>query len=351
MLTCAAPLHLYLANYILSPANRCLRRFDAGMFMDKQVNLRRPVGLVISLTDPKRGIPTVGEQEWEDWDTEFKAIVPRSAEQVAQDFKKIVLTFSSNTANASRFVAVFCEDGTNLSGYAIVTYMHQVLGKPLSEAIKEFAGARDPGIFHAPYLHDLYQRFGKGEAAPSPPAAPSWHQPDASKLVPARGDFALPAMRPGPLPVLQQPAPAAAAPSARSSDGGEGAKSPEKGSSGDKMPAGWTKHWSKTHKRPYYFNKATGKQSWDAPPVAAAGSAYEKSSIIKMGALHILYKHQKSRKPTSWKDPEGLSIKSRSIADAHAMMEKVREELHQESRDTGSSLQDVFGQRARFSFL
>mmetsp|Transcript_42157 Transcript_42157/g.35406 ORF Transcript_42157/g.35406 Transcript_42157/m.35406 type:complete len:122 (-) Transcript_42157:154-519(-) len=66
-----------------------------------------------------------------------------------------------------------------------------------------------------------------------------------------------------------------------------------------------------------------------------------------MGALHILYKHQKSRKPTSWKDPEGLSIKSRSIADAHAMMEKVREELHQESRDTGSSLQDVFGQRAR----
>jgi len=199
-------------------------RFDAGMFMDKQVNLRRDVGLVISLTDPKRGIPTPGEKEWEDWDVDFKAIVPKSAEQVAQDFQKIVSAFSAKKSNANRFVAVFCEDGSNLSGYAIVSYLHQVLGKPLSEAIKEFAGARDPGIFHVPYIQDLYQRFGKGEAAPSAPAAPSWGI-DVSKLVPARGDFALPAMRAGPLPVLQQPA----APSVRSSDGGgESAKSEQK---------------------------------------------------------------------------------------------------------------------------
>ena len=91
-------------------------RFDATMFMDKQVNARRNVGLVVSLIDPGRGIPTPGEQEWEDWDAEFKTIVPVSAEQAAVEFQKIVRAFSASKANATRMVAVFCEDGTNLTG-------------------------------------------------------------------------------------------------------------------------------------------------------------------------------------------------------------------------------------------
>ena len=53
------------------------------MFIDKQVNARRDVGLVVSLVDPKRRIPTPSEYEWEDWDAEFKVIAPVSAEQVA----------------------------------------------------------------------------------------------------------------------------------------------------------------------------------------------------------------------------------------------------------------------------
>ena len=118
------------------------RRFDANMFMDKQVNARRNVGLVVSLMDPKKRIPAPTEQEWDDWDAEYKAIVPKSAEQVAQDFQKIVRAFCSNKANANRMVAVFCEDGTNLSGYAIVSYMHQVLGMSLSSALTAFANLR-----------------------------------------------------------------------------------------------------------------------------------------------------------------------------------------------------------------
>lgn len=307
------------------------------MFMDKQVNARRNVGLVVALIDPKRGIPTPSEQEWEDWDTDYKAINPVSAEQVAQDFQKTVRGFFSNKANATRMIAVFCIDGTNLTGYAIISYMHQALGMPLSAAVGAFASARDPGIFHAPYIQDLYQRFGKGESTPSAPGAPSWSL-ESRGLVPARGNFALPVSRPGPLPVLPTPA-------ARPSDAGaESSKAAEKAPAaggGDSLPPGWTKHWSKTHSRPYFFNKATGKQQWDPP------SADDKPHVLKMGALHILYKHQNSRKPQSWKDKEGAVIKARSVAAAREMMEKLRDEVHEEARASGKKLKDVFDQRAR----
>jgi hypothetical protein len=325
-------------------------RFDATMFMDKQVNARRNVGLVVSLTDPGKGIPTPGEKEWEDWDVELKVIKPVSAEQVAQEFQKVVRTFWSNKSNATRMVAVFCEDGTNLTGYAIISYMHQVMGVPLSTALTQFAGARDPGIFHAPYIQDLYQRFAKGDTAPSAPAAPSWAL-DASILVPARGDFALPATRHAPLPVL--PGPAAASSTGRASNG-EGSKAAEKapseggGGGGERLPAGWTKHWSKTHNRPYYFNKATGKQSWDPPPGGGSGGGgAEKPAGGKMGALHILYKHQKSRKTGSWKDPEGTVIKARSVSDARSMLQNLRDELEAQERSSGTALRQLFSERAR----
>ena len=325
-------------------------RFDATMFMDKQVNARRNVGLVVSLTDPSKGIPTPGEKEWEDWDAELKVIKPVSAEQVAQEFQKVVRTFWSNKSNATRMVAVFCEDGTNLTGYAIISYMHQAMGVPLSTALAQFAGARDPGIFHAPYIQDLYQRFAKGDTAPSAPAAPSWAL-DASILVPARGDFALPATRHAPLPVL--PGPAAASSTGRASNG-EGSKAAEKapseggGGGGERLPAGWTKHWSKTHNRPYYFNKATGKQSWDPPPGGGSGGGgAEKPAGGKMGALHILYKHQKSRKTGSWKDPEGTVIKARSVSDARSMLQNLRDELEAQERSSGTALRQLFSERAR----
>ena len=338
-------------------------RFDATMFMDKQVNARRNVGLVVSLTDPSKGIPTPGEKEWEDWDAELKVIKPVSAEQVAQEFQKVVRTFWSNKSNATRMVAVFCEDGTNLTGYAIISYMHQAMGVPLSTALAQFAGARDPGIFHAPYIQDLYQRFAKVETAPSAPAVPSWAL-DASSLVPARGDFALPATRHAPLPVL--PGPAAASSTGRASNG-EGSKaaekSPSEGGGGkggggaipqqraltpERLPAGWTKQWSKTHNRPYYFNKATGKQSWDPPAgVGSGGGGAEKPAEGKMGALHILYKHQKSRKTESWKDREGTVIKARSVSDARSMLQNLRDELAAQERSSGTALRQLFSERAR----
>ena len=332
---------------MLSADHADAHRFDATMFMDKQVNARRNVGLVVSLADPKCGIPTPNGQEWEDWDAEFKAITPTSAEQVAQDFQKIVRAFFANKSNATRMVAVFCEDGANLTGYVVVSYMHQVLQMPLGAALTAFAGARDPGIFHAPYIQDLYQRFGKGESAPSAPASPAWAL-DVSKLVPVRGDFALPAARAGPLPVLAGQSAAQGVRSSHDDASKAAEKAPTSSGGSERLPPGWTKHWSKTHNRPYYFNKSTGKQTWDLPAGGSSGGG-EKPSVQKMGALHILYKHQKSRKPQSWKDSEGKVIKARTVADARAGVQKIRDELHAQARSSGTPLRRLFEERARCS--
>eukprot|EP00611_Tribonema_gayanum_P010644 TRINITY_DN20701_c0_g1_i1.p1 TRINITY_DN20701_c0_g1~~TRINITY_DN20701_c0_g1_i1.p1 ORF type:complete len:113 (-),score=14.18 TRINITY_DN20701_c0_g1_i1:46-384(-) len=43
-----------------------------------------------------------------------------------------------------------------------------------------------------------------------------------------------------------------------------------------------------------------------------------------MRARHILVKHQGSRRPASWKDPEGIEISARSREQAIAMLNDIR---------------------------
>ena len=37
----------------------------------------------------------------------------------------------------------------------------------------------------------------------------------------------------------------------------------------DAVPEGWTKHWSNTYQRYYYFNVKTGEQNWKPAPSSA----------------------------------------------------------------------------------
>jgi hypothetical protein len=243
----------------------------AGLERELEAGAKMPGGAVKAGHAPTpSALAGMGCAEWEDWDAEFKAITPTSAEQVAQDFQKIVRVFFANKSNATRMVAVLCEDGANLTGYVVVAHMHQVLQMPLGAALTAFAGARDPGIFHAPYIQDLYQRFGKGESAPSAPAAPAWAL-DVSKLVPVRGDFALPAARAGPLPVLSGQSAAQGVRSSHDDASKAAEKAPTSSGGSERLPPGWTMSWSKTHNRPYYFNKSMGKRTWDLPAGGSSG--------------------------------------------------------------------------------
>ncbi len=53
------------------------------------------------------------------------------------------------------------------------------------------------------------------------------------------------------------------------------------------MPEGWSKHYSKTWKKPYYFNKKTGKQVWEHPGTeggdSPAGSVAGDSASVGFG--------------------------------------------------------------------
>jgi hypothetical protein len=136
-------------------------------------------GLVVALMDDSSGTPFLGKidgaRDYAHLRLEFEQIVPHTARQAAADFQRTVLAHIQRRENAGRKVAVFCEDGFNLTGYCIVSFLRQVFKLPLGAALQAFAEARPPGIFHAPYLDDLHALYGSGiAAAPLRPPIPDW---------------------------------------------------------------------------------------------------------------------------------------------------------------------------------
>jgi len=63
------------------------------------------------------------------------------------------------------------------------------------------------------------------------------------------------------------------------------------------LPPGWEQKLSKSKNRMYYFNAATGESVWEKP------IAKKKVKKEEVRASHILVKHNQSRKPSSWKEP------------------------------------------------
>jgi hypothetical protein len=134
-------------------------------------------GLVVALMDNSSGTPFLGKidgaRDFVHMRLEFEQIVPVSVRQAAADFQRTVLTHIQKQASVGRSVVVFCEDGFNLTGYCIVSFLRQVFKMPLETALQAFAEARPPGIFHAPYLDDLHALYGSADAK-SPPPIPNW---------------------------------------------------------------------------------------------------------------------------------------------------------------------------------
>ena len=149
----------------------------ANIFKETSSDAQHNGALVIALIDDESGIPflgrTRGPLEYESLGADFVRIVPRSARQAASEFQRVVLQHAQHPNEARRPVVVFCEDGYNLSGYCIVGFLRQVFKLPLAAALRAFAEARPPGIFHVPYLEDLHALYGGGGPA-APPPPPAW---------------------------------------------------------------------------------------------------------------------------------------------------------------------------------
>ncbi|KAI3646331.1 hypothetical protein MP228_009259 [Amoeboaphelidium protococcarum] len=65
-------------------------------------------------------------------------------------------------------------------------------------------------------------------------------------------------------------------------------------------PPGWELRESKSNPgKMYYFNHQTGESTWEYPNTAAASPQQNKSQEVR--ASHLLVKHSKSRRPSSWR--------------------------------------------------
>lgn len=103
------------------------------------------------------------------------------------------------------------------------------------------------------------------------------------------------------------------------------------------LPPGWTLCVSRTHNRAYYLNQATKELSWEAPfgTDQAKLDAYVRlykdngykpvvASDGKIKVSHLLVKHKDSRRPKSWKLPDGISI---TRDEAITIAKKFREQI------------------------
>ncbi|KAG2732351.1 hypothetical protein G9P44_004768 [Scheffersomyces stipitis] len=86
------------------------------------------------------------------------------------------------------------------------------------------------------------------------------------------------------------------------------------------LPPGWAIKLSRTHKTEYYLNQSTNESSWVPPfgtDTAVLNEYVEKyranghKPVIredgKVRVSHLLIKHNQSRRPRSWKSPDGIT--------------------------------------------
>lgn len=87
------------------------------------------------------------------------------------------------------------------------------------------------------------------------------------------------------------------------------------------LPPGWSLKTSKTHGTPYFLNQATRESLWEPPygTVSEKLDAYlakyrenGNKPVVngdgKVRASHLLIKNETSRRPKSWKSPDGITL-------------------------------------------
>lgn len=65
----------------------------------------------------------------------------------------------------------------------------------------------------------------------------------------------------------------------------------------DTIPDGWIVKESRSTGKTYYYNTITQESQWEIPTEPATSD----SQPAKVRASHLLVKHNKSRRPSSWR--------------------------------------------------
>lgn len=110
------------------------------------------------------------------------------------------------------------------------------------------------------------------------------------------------------------------------------------------LPPGYAIRISRTHNQVYFLNLATNESSWDPPAgtdndvLSKYLQAFENNGYKplvkdrKVRASHLLVKHNQSRRPRSWKSPDGIT---RTRDEAIKLIRKYRNQILTEGIDLG----------------
>ncbi|CCE83178.1 Piso0_003750 [Millerozyma farinosa CBS 7064] len=103
------------------------------------------------------------------------------------------------------------------------------------------------------------------------------------------------------------------------------------------LPPGWTIRVSRTHNTEYFLKQSTKESSWEPPfgtdkdklkKYLERFNSNGKRPVVqedgKVRASHLLVKHAQSRRPKSWKSPDGIT---RSRDEAIILMKQYRDRI------------------------
>ncbi len=230
------------------------------------------VGLVVDISPRISEYRYYEPRELKDWDVQYVPIqgliegeviperfVPPTRKQV-EKFYQTVNKFFNDNPNPNTLVAVISTTGNNRAGYLIVSYMVEIEGKKLDDALIAFAKSKhsNGGIYSKDCL-DLLEAQTKQKISQYKPATPSWDKeydkvPKNTKQREAE---------PSAFEISKSESSSDASSKASTATASTTDSNDEAGKSD--IPKGWVKIWSERNQRYYFFNEKTKESKWEIP--------------------------------------------------------------------------------------
>ncbi|XP_039603937.1 mRNA-capping enzyme [Polypterus senegalus] len=149
-------------------------RFHPSMLSNYLKSLKVKMGLLVDLTNTTRFYDrTEIEKEGIKYvKLQCKGHGECPTTEHTQMFIRLCENFMEK--NPTELIGVHCTHGFNRTGFLICAYLVEKMDWSVEAAVAAFAQARQPGIYKADYLKELFQRYGDVEDAPQPPTLPEW---------------------------------------------------------------------------------------------------------------------------------------------------------------------------------
>eukprot|EP00899_Mesostigma_viride_P026490 jgi/Mesvir1/7025/Mv09153-RA.1 len=125
-------------------------------FLDQQRRLGRHVGLIIDLTNHD----CIYEEERPDHVQHVQIRCTAKVYPARSELDQVIsLATSFWKKNPEQYIAIHCSYGFNRTGFIVSSYLVEVCGLTIDDAVQAFARARKPGIKHDNFRQELFRIY------------------------------------------------------------------------------------------------------------------------------------------------------------------------------------------------